>query len=339
VFDGTVTTDAKTLTKDATGSHPCDGTNNGANPSPGPTMTGALDDASIAGGFTWSGTWFSSFNDFGIDRIAADTNGGAPNVPSWGYALNYTPSQVGGCQQQLTTGDDVLFAYDFFSKAHLLKLSGPATANVGEPVRMTVVDGQNGSPVAGAGVGGQSTGADGSATLTFGAPGIQVLKADKADSVRSNPISVCVHAGADGTCGAGSPGASGSGSAAADSTGPAARIAGIRAGRHYSRKRAPRLLGGTVDADPSGLKGVYIRLWSHQRGRCYFYSGRTETLRRGRCGAHRELVLAGNRPSWSYLMPFRLPPGHYVLDAIAVDGRGNGSTIVAGRNRVDFYVR
>src|SRR5262249_2278006 len=44
LFDGSVATDGKTLTKDGSGPHPCDGTNNGANPTPGPTMTAALDD-------------------------------------------------------------------------------------------------------------------------------------------------------------------------------------------------------------------------------------------------------------------------------------------------------
>src|SRR4051812_39355522 len=75
LFEGTVATDAKTLTKDASGPHPCDGTNGGVNPTPGPTMTTALDDGSLAGGFTWAGTWFDGFQDFGIDRIGPDSNG------------------------------------------------------------------------------------------------------------------------------------------------------------------------------------------------------------------------------------------------------------------------
>ena len=50
-------------------------------------------------------------------------------------------------------------------------------------------------------------------------------------------------------------------------------------------------------------------------------------------------MYAGRGPAWSYLLPFAPPRGHYRLDAIAVDGRGNGSAITAGVNRVDFYVR
>lgn len=226
LFDGTVNTDAKALTKDGSGPHPCDGTNGGANPTAGATMTTALDDGALSGGFTWDGTWFDSFQDFGINRIGPDSNGGAPNYPSWGYALDFTPSQVGGCQQQVQNGDDVLFAYDFFSKAHLLKLVGPGSANTGEAVRVTVTDGQNGTPVAGASVGGQVTGADGGATLTFGTTGVYPLKAESPDSVRSNTVAVCVHNGADGACGSGSDtvgagSAGGAGGAPRRSTPPA----------------------------------------------------------------------------------------------------------------------
>ena len=340
LFDGSVTTDAKTLTKDPSGSHPCDGTNGGANPTAGPTMTTALDDGSLAGGFTWDGTWFDSFQDFGINRIGPDSNGGPPTFPSWGYALNFTPSQVGGCQQRVQGGDDVLFAYDFFSKAHLLKLVGPGSADTGEAIRVTVTDGQNGTPVAGATVGGQTTGADGGATLSFDSEGVHPLKAERADSVRSNTVAVCVHNGADGACGTGgSEVVAGSGPSVFDTTGPAARISGIRRGQVFSARHAPRLLKGSVGVDPSGVKAVYIRLWRHYRAGCWFYSWRTETLRRGACGDHRDLVYAGRGPAWSYLLPFTPPRGHYRVDAIAVDGHGNGSAILPGVNRVDFHVR
>src|SRR6476660_4510766 len=57
LYEGAVTTDAKTLTKDNTGPHPCDGTNGGVNPTPGPTMTGAMDDGLTAAGFSWAATW------------------------------------------------------------------------------------------------------------------------------------------------------------------------------------------------------------------------------------------------------------------------------------------
>src|SRR5205807_9916464 len=142
--------------------------------------------------FTWAGTWFGSFSDFSIDRIGPDA---ATSSQFWGYALNYKTTNVGGCQQQVGAGDEVLFAYDYFSKAHLLKLAAPATANAGEPFTVTVVDGQDGSPQPAASVGGATTGPDGRATLTFDQPGHYALKADRADSVRSNAAVVCVHRG------------------------------------------------------------------------------------------------------------------------------------------------
>ena len=58
IFEGPVTTDGKAIDK-GDGPHPCDGTNLGKNPSPGPTMTAALDDAPITGG--WAGTWFPEY--------------------------------------------------------------------------------------------------------------------------------------------------------------------------------------------------------------------------------------------------------------------------------------
>ena len=57
--------------------------------------------------------------------------------------------------------------------------------------------------------------------------------------------------------------------------------------------------------------------------------------RRGACGAHRDLVYAGRGPDWSYLLAFTPPSGHYRVDAIAVDGHGNGSAISPGSNRVE----
>src|SRR5947208_13542981 len=53
LFEGPVTTDAHAVTADTSGPHPCDGTNGGAHPTPGPTATGALDDAAKLAGLTW----------------------------------------------------------------------------------------------------------------------------------------------------------------------------------------------------------------------------------------------------------------------------------------------
>ena len=39
---------------------------------------------------------------------------------------------MGGCQQRVGTGDEVLWVYDAFSKAHALNLAGPASARTGQ---------------------------------------------------------------------------------------------------------------------------------------------------------------------------------------------------------------
>src|SRR5256885_13719077 len=116
-----------------------------------------MDAGTLAAGFTWAGTWFASFQDFGIDRIGPDSNGGQPTFPSWGYALNFTPSQVGGCQQQVQKGDDVVFAYDFFAEAHLPQVARPGNANTRGAAPVTVTGCQDRAPEAGRPGGGPVT--------------------------------------------------------------------------------------------------------------------------------------------------------------------------------------
>ena len=184
IYDAPVITDGHAIQQDKAGPQPCDGTNNGANPTPGPTVTSALDDA-----IAWDGVWSNSLKDFEITRIGPDANS---TTKFWGLALNFHPLQVGGCQQRVKTGDQVLFAYDLFSKKHVLQLTGPKTATSGKRFKVKVVDGQNGQPVAGAKVGVAHTNAQGVASTSFRGAGRAVLKADKADSVRSNALVVKV---------------------------------------------------------------------------------------------------------------------------------------------------
>ena len=184
IFDGSVTTDAHPIEQDKAGPQTCDGTNNGANPAPGPTVTGALDTA-----LAWDGSYSHSLKDFLITRIGPDAS---TSTKFWGLVLNFKQLQVGGCQQQVKTGDQVLFAYDLFSKKHVLQLTGPKTATSGKRFKVKVVDGQNGQPVAGAKVGVAHTNAQGVASTSFRGAGRAVLKADKADSVRSNALVVKV---------------------------------------------------------------------------------------------------------------------------------------------------
>lgn len=181
IFEGRVTTDGHAIEQDKAGPQKCDGTNGGANPTPGPTMTSALDDA-----LAWDGSWNASFSDFLINRIGRE---GATSTKFWGYALNYRDVTVGGCQQRVRSGDDVLFAFDAFGKRYL-KLSGPTRVRLGRSFRVRVVDGKTGGPVARARVGGARTDARGYARLIAARVGSVRLKAAADNALRSNALVV-----------------------------------------------------------------------------------------------------------------------------------------------------
>ncbi|MFI9012077.1 hypothetical protein ACIGNX_33040 [Actinosynnema sp. NPDC053489] len=185
IFEAPVFTTPHDVTTPSGGTHHCDGTNNGTNPTPGPTATGALDDGARLGGFTFDGTYWASFDDFFITRVAGDEQ---TATEFWGILLNKEFTPVGGCQQQVAFGDEVLFAFDAFSKSHVLSLSGPAVARVGKPATYKVVDASSGAPIAGATVNGATTDANGEVTLTHTAVGAVRVKADRADSIRSNSV-------------------------------------------------------------------------------------------------------------------------------------------------------
>ena len=321
LFEGPVTTDGKTIvdgpTEPAPGPHPCDGTNEGANPAPGPTMTSALDDGQAGDAYTWAGSWNVGLFDFSVDRIGPDAN---TATQFWGYALNFVTAGAGGCHIQVKAGDEVLFAYDFFSKTRVLRLTGPTSAVAGQPTTVRVVDGGNGSPVAGASVGGTTTAADGTATVTFSSDGVQRLKAEAAGAVRSNALSIAVGAGAQATA-----------QAVVDRTAPVIALSSLRAGARY--RRGPRLLAGSV-ADAGGILQSYFRLRRTARGGCSWYSAKRERFTRPRSCRSARFNRVGDRGAFSYLLPERLPRGRYLLEVKALDRALNVST-----RRVRFSVR
>jgi hypothetical protein len=195
ILDEPVTTDGHDVTPASGGTHKCDGTNNGAHPSPVPTPTAALDDVTRAHNISWDGQWFASFEDFAINRVQDES---ATSSKFWGLVVNGQFASSGGCQTSLTQGDEVVWVFDAFSKSAVLRLSGPGTATVGQPVNVQVIDTQSGEPAADASVGDTKTGSDGVATLTFNEEGVYRLKADRQDAVRSNTLTVCADpAGAD----------------------------------------------------------------------------------------------------------------------------------------------
>ena len=189
IFEGPVTTDGHAVTTAAGGTHPCDGSSIPENNGAGPTATAALDDAARLAGFSWDGTYDASFSDFLISRVASDT---VDSSHYWSLYVNSAFANYGGCGQRVRTGEDVLWAHSDFATSQSLRLSGPTTARTGEAFGVTVTNGPGGVPQAGASVGGALTGADGVAGLSFAAPGVYRLKAERADSIRSNALSVCV---------------------------------------------------------------------------------------------------------------------------------------------------
>jgi len=192
IFDGPVVTDAHRTTTPSDGvARPCDGTNSGG--APAPTAIGALDDASKVGGFVWDANWDSGFGDYyPFLQIGSEPIDSSSHYLA--FYLNWVYADLGGCSQSVKQGDDVLFAHSSFSQSKVLRLSGPTTATTGQnvTVRAEEFDGFNGSPAPGARVLGATTGADGSATLSFAQEGVYRLKAERDDAVRSNAIVLCV---------------------------------------------------------------------------------------------------------------------------------------------------
>lgn len=190
IFEGWIQTKGHEVTTVLGGTHKCDGTNNGANPTAGPTLTGALDDAARRGQFIWDGPWSPSFEDYFITRIAGLEN---TSTKFWGLLKGYEFTAVGGCQQRVSDEDQILIAYDAFNAQQFLKLSSTGyLTHVGKPVVVTVENGADQTPVEGAMVNGQKTGADGKVTLTFTSSGPKKLKAEKLNAIRSNEIVIIV---------------------------------------------------------------------------------------------------------------------------------------------------
>jgi hypothetical protein len=187
IFEGKVKTEGHIVTTESGGAHECDGTNGGANPTPGPTPTAALDSAAASSGFTWNGPWFESFGDYGVSRVAETEQ---TETEFWGVLVDYQFSSVGGCQQEVTPGQEVLWAFNAFEAAHFLKLQKAKHSQN----TVVVTDGMTGAPVENATVGpvnnttGVMTNAHGEATLTFSTPGKHPVKASQPGSIRSNAI-------------------------------------------------------------------------------------------------------------------------------------------------------
>jgi hypothetical protein len=341
LFEGPVTTDVRTFHFTNEPAHQCDATvpdSGGTSARPVPTRGAALVAAAEQTPFELGGSWSDDFENPTIDSVAGDNV--AFDSATQRYLAEFKngkSSNTGACGDPIATGDRVLFAYASFGQRPLA-LAGPASARPGETVSVKVTDADDGSPVAGAAVGGRTTGADGTAVVgPFTQRGAQDLKATKADTIRSNRLRVCVSDGSDGACGSsgpgGAPGTPG-GTPADDTVGPATTV-GIKNHKVFSRRKAPRTLRGHAASDPSGLREVKLRLMRKVGRKCAFYSDGRGRWRKTHLCWHGAVFSIGDRADWSYLLPKRLGRGRYRLEAYAIDGAGNRGPI----KRVGFRVR
>jgi hypothetical protein len=354
-----VTLGSVPLVKDGNPEHAC----------PAHSALAALE---LATGGSWSGPWNSKFKQYELFTIEGETHLFEPEAKAnyfWSFWLDEKEAEAGACEAQVNPGDRILFVVGCFGEAcptpapTPLGIEAPASANVREPVQVTVRSfSRTGVPseVAGATISGAdvpaTTDAHGHVTLTFTRTGSSTLRVSAPGSIRTE-ATICVHSGNDGTCGTQAP--AGVTPPPASSLqqsvtsvpykGPyaiVARTTGLMDGHSYSRRTVPRVLGGTVSAH-TGVSSVSIDLWRTYRRRCYSYDGARERFRRARCkhgGFFRipgaaSFFKVSSTSSFSYLLPFALPPGEYVLDIDATDIAGNHTTPARGTSRVRFYVR
>jgi hypothetical protein len=346
------------VVKDGVPAHACTGT----------SAAGALETATAG---DWAADYFDGLG-YAATVIKGESHTFAGDGNYWGFYVNGRYENVGLCAAELQTGDFVQLWPTCGGAPNAgcyagepLQLTLPKTAAPGAPFSASVtqsdttydanfVGTSSVTPSSAATVGGASTGADGKATLSFADRGPHTLTARKGDRAPST-ASVCVTDGADGFCGTSKPGAPATPAplapcvhngndgrcGTADTTPAFGQIKGVGEQQRFARASAPRALSGLVDADPSGLKDVSLRLTRNDRGHCSRYDAKRERfVALKRCGAGGGTYFSvGDRADWSYLLPSKLARGRYVLDLRTTDKAGNvDKTLQRGRNRIVFFV-
>lgn len=193
VFEGPVDSGVRQVkaSSDAGGPRTCDGTNNGANSTAGPTATSVAVDALALQGQDFDGRWYPGFQDYLISRFGPESS------RSWGVYRNDQSSSVGGCQLPASTGDRILWAAGTSGGSTALLQIGvsgsnpytvAATTPTGASVAgATVYDADASGNLASTGV---STDANGRASVALGA-GYHRLKVGRSGYVRSARAVVC----------------------------------------------------------------------------------------------------------------------------------------------------
>jgi hypothetical protein len=239
----------------------------------------------------------------------------------WALWLNGRSSTTGVCGTELRSGDAVLeflctSTPDFSSCTNLpLALSVVGVRGGRATVEVVLLDGSGKrTPVAGATVDGGAqpvrSGTDGTARVVL-RNGQSTLRATHPGDVPSARLH-CQHGVHGAKCGS------------RDRTPPTLKLKGIANGETFAAARAPRVLRG-VATDPEGTT-VALRLTRRLDGRCSRFDGDRGAFRP--CArAPRAPFEVGDRTHWSFLLPAKLGPGGYRLDAIATDGAGNRRTL------------
>jgi hypothetical protein len=343
-----VTTTTAPVVKDGNSAHSC----------PGTSAAGALE---LATKGAWGGKWFSGLG-YSVETIE---NESYPFTQPyfWTFWLNHKSQEVGVCGVELESGGEVLLFPECFSEKvgecpavapTPLAIEAPATANAGEAVAVTVKQYSSkgeASPAVGANVigggAGASTDSQGHATLKFFGAGTYTLRVSGAPTgppaVRSE-TTICVHEGNDGTCGTTVPAVAkgipkGVPEIVRTVLADVAMVGGVKNGRRYRRRHAPRILRGLVQVPAGGtLREVRISIQRRKGRRCLVFSGAREAFVRSRCGVAR-FFSVGSVESFSYLLPAPLPAGRYVYDIEAIDASGHPTKLVPGVSHVVFYVK
>ncbi len=321
---------------------------------PGDSGLGAL---AVASGGNWGGRWEEG--QYSVQSIAGESHAFFSGS-FWDVWFEHKESFVGLCDiLEPESGSEILIfpcPESSITCPSPLAMTAPASANVGEPVTVHVVayaSSGSSAPAAGASVTGgaapATTDANGNATVTLATAGETTLSVNAPNAVRDE-AQVCVHNGADGTCGTpGGPGSGPGGGPPKGGTGPGtqvlsfgpsaivAKVSSVRNGARYSRRRAPRVLAGTIRAHTAVIS-VSLELRRSYRGHCSFYDAARGRFVGARCGKGHSFPVA-SAASFSYLLPKRLGPGRYVLDVSALDAAGDRTTPALGSSRLVFRVR
>jgi hypothetical protein len=137
LFEGPIEAEGHdVLASSDTQPRPCDGTNNGQHPTPGPTLTSTSADAMALVGESFDGEWYAGFDDYFITRWGPDAQSNA-NAAYWGVLVNNVFTSVGGCQYELSHGDEVMWVYNAFAGRPILALYPGGYTGAGQPLTAT----------------------------------------------------------------------------------------------------------------------------------------------------------------------------------------------------------